>query len=247
MTVELIIGGNQVEVVKGSVGSELIAGDNEVVIERSVVHVEITKGEHEVLLVEPEIGSEQLDLNIEQVTPQVNIEQTEVDLDIVRDGIEVEIVTSEQLVEVLQGDVDIEIVAQPSIIHVNPEALPEEAFCSALEIVGDCVYIYDDKVTGKPVVRKCDIFDLTKMPAIAIITEKITTTECKIKKIGEVDGFGSFTSGGMVVVGSSGQPVHPPALPDPTITPYYVQVLGVASNPDTLLLHIDMTMCQRIR
>jgi len=247
MTVEVVKGGNQVEVVRGSSTSELVAGDNQINIDRSVVRVEITKGEHEVVLVEPEIGSEQLDLDIEQVTPQVDIEQTEVDLDIVRDGVEVEIATSEQLVEVLQGDVDLEIVAQASVIHVNPEALPEDAFCSALEVVGDCVYIYDDKVTEKPVVRKCDIFDLTKMPAIAIITEKITTTECKIKKIGEVSGFSGFTSGGMVVVGSSGQPVHPPALPDPLIAPYYVQVLGVASNPDTLLLHIDMTMCQRIR
>ena len=196
---------------------------------------------------EPEIGADELDVNINQVTPQVDITQKEADLDIVKDGIEVELLRSDQLVEVLQGDVDLEIVAQASVIHVNPEALPEEAFCSALEVVGDAVYIFDDKFILKPVVRKCDIFDLTKMPAIAIITEKITATKCKIKKIGEVLGFSSFSSGGMLVVGANGQPVHLPALPNPLIVPYYVQILGIASNPDTLLLHIDMTMCKRIR
>lgn len=247
MTVELVIGGNEVEVVKGSVSTELVSGNHEVNIDRAVVYVEITKGEHEVVLVEPEIGSEQLDLDITQVMPQVDIEQTEVDLDIIRDGVEVEITTSEQLVEVLQGDVDLELVAQASVIHVNPEALPEDAFCSVAEAVGDAVYIYDNKFVSKPVVRKCDIFTLSKMPAIAIITEKITDTECKIKKIGEVTGYGGLEYGGMLVVGPTGQPVHPPALPDPLIAPYYVQVLGVASNDDTLLLHIDMTMCKRIR
>jgi len=85
------------------------------------------------------------------------------------------------------------------------------------------------------------------MPAIGIIVEKITSTECKIKKIGEVGGYSGFIHGGMLVVGLNGQPIHPFNLPDPNITPHYLQVLGVASNTDTILLHIDMTLCKRIK
>lgn len=245
MTIELIIGGNKVDVVKGSVDAELVVGNHETVLERSIINVEITKGEHEILLLEPEVGIEDLDVNINLTTPQVNITQTDTDLEIVRDGVEVELIKAEDIVNILQGYNELEIVAQSSIIHINPDALPEEAFCSAAEVVGDCVYIYDNKFTNKPVVRKCDITDKTKMPCVALITEKITSTECKIKKINEVDLYSGFISGSMIVVGLTGQPVMPSGLPDPVTTPHYVQVIGVSTNPDTVLLHIDMTICER--
>lgn len=244
--IELIVGENEIEISKNDISADLTVGEYEITLEKPTIQIEITKGEHEIEIIEPDPGIDEINLEIESKASEIEIVKDEISVDIGDNVVEVELVGPEQLIEVLKGDVELELVAQASIIHTNPEALPEEAFCSAAEVVGDCVYIYDDKFTDKPVVRKCDITDKTKMPCVALITEKITNTECKIKKIGEVSLYSGLTAGAMIVVGANGQPVMPINLPDPSITPHYVQVIGVSNNPDTVLLHINMTVCKRI-
>jgi len=247
--VEIILQTNEINVSleKASHSIDITKSEYNTNVDRNSINIELLSREYDVGLIEEDLDSSDINVYIEKAQSDVALSKNINETILTKEVIEPDFVKGDNNFELDKEIVECELVLQPSIIHLNPEALPQEAFCAATDLVGDSVYIYDNKFTNKLIVRRCDITDLNKMPAIGIIVEKITSTECKIKKIGEVNGYSGFIHGGMLVVGLNGQPIHPFNLPDPNITPHYLQVLGVASNSDTALLHIDMTLCKRIK
>ena len=124
----------------------------------------------------------------------------------------------------------------------------EEAFtfvgdCSAGEAVGDCVYVSGAEVLGVIQVRKVDVTDPAKMPAIGIILDKPTATTCTVAYSGGVTIgiLPPFLPGRMYFVGHSSKPdATRPA------SPAMVQVVGVAVTSGRLLFNPSPNMTRTI-
>ena len=59
-----------------------------------------------------------------------------------------------------------------------------QANCQPTDAIGDAVYITGDKVGSLYQVAIVDISDRNKMPAVGIIIDKLTTTECIVQTSG---------------------------------------------------------------
>ena len=120
------------------------------------------------------------------------------------------------------------------------EPISTEADCSAAEAVGDCVYVSADAVSGVIQVRKVDVTDSAKMPAIGMILDKATSTTCTVALLGTVPvgALPAFVPGKRYFVGASSKPVAvPPATP-----PVLVQVVGIALDSGRLLFNPSPNM-----
>jgi hypothetical protein len=107
-----------------------------------------------------------------------------------------------------------------------------EGICLATDQVFDCVYIRGDlDPSGKYRVGKADPYGL-KMPAVGVITEKTSPTECVFQWIGELGGFPGLISGKTLWVGLDGKLTH--TMPS---SPAYQQCMGAAVSSTTVLLN----------
>jgi hypothetical protein len=105
------------------------------------------------------------------------------------------------------------------------------ANCLAADVVGNTVYITGDKVGKYYQVSTTDPTDPAKMPAVGIIIQKDSATECIVAPFGEItDIYTGFTPGESLYVGADSRPTHTP--PSPGVQQY----LGEAWASDVLFL-----------
>ncbi len=114
-----------------------------------------------------------------------------------------------------------------------------DATCQAADAVGSLVYSKSDFE-----VETIDILDAAKMPAIGVITEKITTTTCVVQVFGPLEIAG-LTAGARYWAGASAVPVdsHPTPGSGQVVV---AQVVGVAISTDELLLDPEL-QAQKLR
>lgn len=132
------------------------------------------------------------------------------------------------------------IVTRPRV-----EGAMATAACTASESVGDLVYISGVKVGADYTVRKADITDFSKMPAVAVITYKISATRAVIQFRGEITLFSGLTPGRVYWVSDTGVPVVNP----PTVTSgqrKYWQAIGVATDSDRIRLEFEKNLKTRV-
>lgn len=132
------------------------------------------------------------------------------------------------------------IVSRP-----RSEGLLATATCTAGEAVGDLVYIAGNKVGADYNVRKADITDFTKMPAVAVVIHKISPTKAVIQFGGEVGLFSGLTPGHVYWVSDAGTPTATPPLPGLGQRKYQ-QAVGVAVDSGRIKLEFLKDLKTRV-
>lgn len=110
------------------------------------------------------------------------------------------------------------------------------ATCQSSDAIGDLVYVTAGLTAESYAVSKADVSQTNKMPVLACIIAKLTTTTCVIQLSGEVRGiYNSLVPGRVYFVGSNARPTLSP--PAPSLGGRaYVQVAGVAIDASVLRL-----------
>lgn len=119
------------------------------------------------------------------------------------------------------------------------------AVCTAGELVGDLVYVSGAKSGADYTVRKADITDFTKMPAVAAIVYKLTSTRAVIQFQGETSLYSGLTPGRVYWVSD----VSVPGLTLPTPgggQRKYWQAVGVATDTGKLRLEFEKDLKTRV-
>jgi len=115
-----------------------------------------------------------------------------------------------------------------------------ELDCPVEVVVGDLVY-----VAGSRVVDRVDITSFAKMPCIGCVSSKTSSTKCIVKMSGFIEGvYSGLTPQKMYFVGSDGRPAHPP--PIPSLSPIFIQPIGVALDSTSLVLSPSMNLTKVI-
>lgn len=119
------------------------------------------------------------------------------------------------------------------------------ASCEASDGVGSLVYIKGPPVGDKYTVETADPSDFNKMPAIGMIIQKPSSTECFIQFRGQVRGvYAGLTPGELLFVDDSGLLAADP--PDPEAgTPKFMQNVGVSLADDVIELSPNRVMAKR--
>lgn len=121
------------------------------------------------------------------------------------------------------------------------------AKCLVTDSVGDCVYIRADvDPSGVPQVGKANPKNPAKMPAVGVIIEKSTASDCVFQWIGELPHAG-LAHNKPAFVGLDGRITQDPSFlaPDPGEI-CYVQNMGVAMTSDSLLLLPNFFLVKRV-
>ena len=110
------------------------------------------------------------------------------------------------------------------------------ADCLLSDVVGNAVYITGPVVAGVYQVSTADPQDAAKMPAVGVIVEKVSDTECFVQSVGELtDVYAGLTPGRQVFVevgGTVGQ-TYPTAMVGGTVR---IQYVGLALAADAVFL-----------
>jgi len=120
------------------------------------------------------------------------------------------------------------------------------AVCTSAEVVGDLVYISGNRVGSDYSVRKAVNTDVTKLPAIAVVISKISTTRALIQFQGEVSIYSGLTPGHLYWVGDSGQPTSVPPVPSGAGVKKYWQPIGVATDSGRMRLDFGKNLRTRV-
>ncbi len=122
-----------------------------------------------------------------------------------------------------------------------------EATCLSTDQVGHCVYIRAGvNGGGNYRVGKSNIELDLKVPAIGIIIDKITATDCFVQCSGELSGFGSLDPGKMIFVGRDALIQQAP-IPEPDPGgQVFIQRMGTALSADTILLDPNFQLVKRV-
>lgn len=119
------------------------------------------------------------------------------------------------------------------------------AVCTAGESVGDLVYVSGAKIGADYQVRKADVTDVAKMPAVAVIIQKISATRAVLQFQGETSLYTGLTPGHVYWVSDSGVPTSAP----PTVTSgqrKYLQIVGVATDSARIRLQFEKDLKTRV-
>lgn len=119
----------------------------------------------------------------------------------------------------------------------DPECPIYEANCPAGTEVGDLVYVTGPKVSGKYQVDTADPGDPNKMPAMGLVREKTSPTECVFQALGRMEGaVGALDpiNGQVLYVGVDGKPTQ--TAPSP---PNLVQPIGALIGTNEVLFNPD--------
>jgi len=92
-------------------------------------------------------------------------------------------------------------------------------------------------VGGKPYVRRCDIQNSSKIPAVGIIYQKTGPSTCLVKTQGLVPISFSLSPGARYFVGSGGQPTN--VVPSLSAPFWYIQYVGMATSTSQLLCELS--------
>ena len=111
------------------------------------------------------------------------------------------------------------------------------ANCPAYLTLGDLVYITGPSISGVYQVDKVDITDITKMPAMGVIIDKMSAQLCSVMTLGQLDGR-ALTPNAKYYVGVNGKITN--VVPSATakslgMPPVIVQSIGVALDINKLL------------
>jgi len=107
------------------------------------------------------------------------------------------------------------------------------ANCEPGDSVGDFVYITGPAVSGRIQTAKVDIDDGAKMPAVGVIVEKTSPTECVIQTDGNLDSVG-LTPNALYFVGADSRLLEGPP-PRPASGYRRIQGVGQADDGGNLL------------
>lgn len=117
------------------------------------------------------------------------------------------------------------------------------AECLTTDDIGAMVYIRDAAVGEMYKVEAVDPDDLSKMPAVAMIIQKITSTSCVIQFYGEVaDVYTGLTPGSRYFVGDATGALSEGA---PTGSGKIIQSVGVALSSNVLIMDPHFVMAKR--
>lgn len=120
-----------------------------------------------------------------------------------------------------------------------------EAECLSADVVGGMVYVRADISAGRYVVGTADPTDFSKMPAVAMIISKASSTICEVQFRGAVSGvYSGLTPGDVLYVGEDGNLATVPPAPTASVRKYY-QVAGVALASDVVELSPDPIIVRR--
>lgn len=120
------------------------------------------------------------------------------------------------------------------------------AICAVGDAVGDFVYINGPLIGADYSVTKADVTQYTKVPSIGVIIHKLSATKCVVQMSGNVTGiYTGLTPGRSYWLGTNGQANILP--PSPAILgKAYLQLVGVALDPNILKLELEKDMKVRI-
>lgn len=117
------------------------------------------------------------------------------------------------------------------------------ANCQPADALNNCVRITGITL-GTPDVTTVDVFDKTKMPAVGIIVEKTTTTDCLVQVVGLVETLSGVIIGKRYFIDGAGFPTA--SMPTPSLGGIAcVQTLGVGYDSDILLLEPNYNLMIR--
>lgn len=120
------------------------------------------------------------------------------------------------------------------------------AICASTDNIGDFVYVNGGKVGAKYSVTKVDVTQRATMPAIAVITGKLNSTECVIQFQGEVPNiYTGLTPGKLYFVGVDGRPSPTSPVAGPGAKAYS-QVVGLAVDAAILKLEVITDLKVRV-
>lgn len=120
------------------------------------------------------------------------------------------------------------------------------AICDTTDAVGDFVYVSGNKSGSDYSVAKADPTTYAKIPAVAVITYKITATKAVIQFKGEVKNiYTGLTPGKTYFLGTAATPTDTPPVPG-IGQKAYVQIIGVATDSTILRLLPVGTITARV-
>jgi len=120
------------------------------------------------------------------------------------------------------------------------------AICLSSDTIGDVVYISADKSGSFYEVAKVDIFTTTKMPAIGIIIQKLTSTTCIVLSIGEVVGLYTGLTPNSTLFADLLSRLSESAPSAPLTGIALVQAMARSLSSDTILVNTAHTPTVRV-
>jgi hypothetical protein len=247
MSLTLQKGTNEITLEKGVIELSLVKGSAEISLAKNTAEVALTTGgENEIDLMRLPDGIDEIVLQSTDINAHDLSLETQ-DADIALTGAQAEVALQPPSVEptLSTGANVINLQLESTISPDSTTDRVIECVCTSAEQVQDCVYVYGIMVGDKIDVRKVDITDSAKIPTIGIVIEKQSTTECTVKICGEIRGlFSGFTPGAQLVVGTDSKPTRPGLLS--ATAPYFIQVIGVATDTDSLVVQVDQTLNKMI-
>jgi hypothetical protein len=130
----------------------------------------------------------------------------------------------------------------------RPAAQPllVRATCQTGDDVGKCVYETAEPVSGVYRVTTVDPGDWAKMPAVAVIVGKSSSTDCQIQFFGEIrDVYSGLGVGRAMFVGDDGSLTETPPVPPPGGS-VFVQPMGSTLGSAVILLNPSFSLVRRI-
>ena len=113
-----------------------------------------------------------------------------------------------------------------------------KALCTITDAVGDAIRISGNKIGDRYQVTRVDIDALPTLPAIGIIIQKTSDTECLIQVAGIVSGvYTGLTPHQTLFIGTDGRLTHT-VTPHPGTGQRAHQIMGVALATTELLLDV---------
>lgn len=118
------------------------------------------------------------------------------------------------------------------------------ANCDVSDVVGTPVYISGEQ-NSIPTVSASSYSDITTVPCVGVISNKISNTQCEVTSLGEVEGLVGLVVGDRVFLGESNLSQSIP-VPSLSKTKVYFQNLGVALSQDKVYIDVDYSVVARV-
>lgn len=119
----------------------------------------------------------------------------------------------------------------------------QPCICTAAEQVADFVCITGNQ-TNKPVVRRANPLDYNYMPAVGVITQKLSDTLCLVQWMGETPAlFSGLSPGEIYFLGVDGRIADYP--PTPSGRNVFVQIVGIATAPTKIYVRTESGLVLR--
>jgi hypothetical protein len=145
-----------------------------------------------------------------------------------------------------EGEISVEKTGNEHVtISVNPAVVASFKFsanCPEELTVGNLVYITGPAINGLFQVDKVDITDISKMPAIGVVIEKMSPLVCSVLTLGESDSIDLLIPNSQYFVGLDGNLTNTP--PTPLNVPIFIQSVGVAIDDNKLLFQPSFNLTQ---